>query len=92
MKPQTDLTLDQALDQASPVPDMPEARIHAAALAAFPAGSSLFSGWSARVGAIAASVVLGIGGFMAVQSYQANQKALVADADAFAEQLLSESF
>jgi CHASE2 domain-containing sensor protein len=92
MSAQTDLSLEQVLDHASPVPDMPAARIHAAALDAFPARRSFVSAWAGRAGAIAATIVLGIGGFMAVQTYQSHQKALSADADAFAEQLLSESF
>jgi hypothetical protein len=84
--------LNRVLDQASPVPDMPMAAINASAMAAFPVRSTFMEGWTARIGALAATVVLGFGGFMAVQSYQAHQQALVADADAFAEQLLSESF
>jgi CHASE2 domain-containing sensor protein len=84
--------LNRALDQASPVPDMPAARIHATALAAFPYRKPLIESWTARFGALAATIVLGVGGFIAMQSYQSHQKALVADADAFAEQLLSESF
>jgi hypothetical protein len=82
--------LDGWLDQASPVPDMPMASIHAAAMDAFPRAEPLMNSWTARFGAIAATVVLGLGGFMAVQSYTAHQQAVVADADAFAEALLSE--
>jgi CHASE2 domain-containing sensor protein len=85
-------SLESALDQASLVPDMPAARIHAAAMDAFPSQKPFMQSWTARFGALAATVVLGIGGFMALQSHQANQAALTADADAFAEQLLSESF
>jgi CHASE2 domain-containing sensor protein len=84
--------LNRALDQASTVPDMPMAAIHATAMDAFPARRTFMEGWTARIGALAATVVLGFGGFMAVQSYQSHQQALVADADAFAEQLLNESF
>jgi hypothetical protein len=84
--------LNTALDQASPVPDMPMAAITAAAMDAFPSRKPLIESWTGRIGAIAATVVLGFGGFMAVQSYQSQQKALIADADAFAEQILSESF
>jgi CHASE2 domain-containing sensor protein len=86
------LTLQNALDQASPVPDMPAARIHAAALEAFLSRKPFAHNWTARFGALAATMVLGFGGFWALRSYQANQAALTADADAFAEQLLSESF
>jgi CHASE2 domain-containing sensor protein len=84
--------LARALDHASPVPDMPMASIHSAAMDAFPARKPLIDQWSVRFGALAATVVLGFGGFMALQTYQASQQALTADADAFAEQLLSESF
>lgn len=84
--------LDLALDQASPVPDMPMLAINAAAMDAFPSRKPLVKSWTARMGAIAATVVLGFGGFMAVQTYQSHQKAMIADADAFAEELLSESF
>lgn len=80
-----------ALDQASPVPSMPTA-IHSAAMAAFPSRKSVLSSWTARFGALAATVVLGFGSVFALQSYQAHQAALVADSDAFAEQLLSERF
>jgi hypothetical protein len=37
-------------------------------------------------------VVLGVGGFMAFQSYQSHQQNLAADADEFAEALLSETY
>ncbi len=84
--------LNRALDKASPVPPMPMERIQDAAMAAFPASKSVMDNWTARFGALAATIVLGFGGFMAFQSYQAEQRALVADADAFAEALLSESF
>jgi hypothetical protein len=91
----TDVTndaLNRALDQASPVPEFAAARIQATVMDAFPSHKPVLSSWTMRVGALAATVVLGFGGFMAVQSYQANQRALSADADAFAEALLSESF
>lgn len=84
--------LDLALDQASPVPDMPMLAINAAAMDAFPSRRPYMQSWTARMGAIAATIVIGFGGFMAVQTYQSQQKALIADADAFAEELLSESF
>jgi CHASE2 domain-containing sensor protein len=84
--------LDAWLDQASPVPDMPNARIHGAAMDAFPRAKPMLSSWTTRFGALAATVVLGLGGFMAVQSYQAHQQAVAADADAFAEALLSETY
>ena len=84
--------LNRALHKASPVPAMPMARIEAAAMASFPAPKPFAMTWTGRFGALAATIVLGFGGFMALQSYQSTQKALVADADAFAEQLLSESF
>ena len=87
-----DHALARALDQASPVPDMPSTRLHAAAMHAFPIRKPILQTWGARVGVLAATVVLGIGGFMALQSFQASQKAMLADADAFAEQLLSETF
>ena len=89
-QPQTDL--NHALDQASPVPEMPSVRLHDAAMGAFPGRKLIWQSSSARMGALAATVVLGIGGFMALQTYQANQRAILADADAFAEQLLSETF
>lgn len=92
MRQDENLTLEALLDQASPVPDMPEARIHAAAMDAFATRKPLVNSWTARFGALAATVVLGVGGFMAVQSYQAHQQTVLADADAFAEALLSESY
>jgi hypothetical protein len=84
--------LDAWLDQASPVPYTPTARIHNAAMDAFPRAKPMLASWTARFGALAATVVLGLGGFMAVQSYTAHQQAVAADADAFAEALLSDSF
>jgi hypothetical protein len=84
--------LDAWLDHASPVPDMPTARIHMAAMEAFPRAKPMLASWTARFGALAATVVLGLGGFMAVQSYQTHQQAVAADADAFAEALLSDNF
>jgi hypothetical protein len=84
--------LDAWLDQASPVPDMPTARIHMAAMEAFPRAKPMLASLPARFGALAATVVLGLGGFMAVQSYQTHQQAVAADADAFAEALLSDNF
>lgn len=84
--------LDRALDGASKVPTMHLARIEASALAAFPYRKPFWKSWTMRVSALAATIILGFGGFMAVQSYQADQRALTADADAFAEALLSESF
>lgn len=84
-------SLEAALDQASPVPAMPVA-ISEAVLAAFPARKPILGSWTARVGALAATVVLGFGGMIALQSYQTHQRELVADADAFAEQLLSENY
>ena len=84
--------LNAALDQASPVPDMPSTRIQAAVMDAFPYRKPFLQSWTVRAGALAATLVFGIGSFMALQSYQSYQKAIVADADAFAEQLLSESF
>jgi CHASE2 domain-containing sensor protein len=87
-----DEALDRFLDQASPVPELPMAAIHAAAMAGFPARKPVLDVWAARFGALAATVVLGVGGFMALQSYQSHQKTVMADADAFAEELLSESY
>jgi hypothetical protein len=87
-----EMAINRALDHASPVPEMPKAAIEAVAMAAFPTRKSLLNNWGVRVGALAAAMVLGVGGFMAVQSYQTHQQALMADADAFAAQLLSESF
>jgi hypothetical protein len=84
--------LNRALNKASPVPAMPMARIEAAAMAAFPTRKPFVMAWTGRFGALAATIVLGFGGFVALQSYQSTQKALAADADTFAEQLLSESF
>ena len=84
--------LTRALNQASPVPDMPAERITAAAMDAFPVRKRLFDHWAARFGALAATIVVCFGGFTALQSYQTHQKALVADADTFAEALLSEGF
>jgi hypothetical protein len=86
----TDHHLDAWLDQASPAPEAPMATIHAAAMAAYPHQKSFLARWPARVGAIAATLVLGFGGFMAAQSYQNHQQALAADADAFAAALLEE--
>lgn len=80
--------LDALLDQASPVPDMPLARIHGVAMAAFPQKRAFPVQWAA----LAATIVLGVGGFIAMQSYSANQQALTADADAFAETLVSEAY
>jgi hypothetical protein len=85
-------SLEVLLDQASPVPDAPMEAIHARAMAAFPARKSVLDSWTARFGAIAATVVLGMGGFMGVQSYQAHQQEIAADADVFAEALLSETY
>jgi CHASE2 domain-containing sensor protein len=87
-----DEALNRYLDQASPVPELPMASIHAAAMAGFSARRPVLDVWTARVGALAATVVLGVGGFMALQSYQSHQKTVMADADAFAEELLSESY
>ena len=84
--------LNRAFNQASPVPDMPIARIFAAAMDAFPVRRRLLDHWPARFGALAATFVLCFGGFIALQSYQTYQKALAADADVFAEALLSEGF
>jgi hypothetical protein len=85
--------LDLWLDQASPVPEMPMRAIHSAAMDAFPSAKrSVWQGAAGRFGAIAATVILGIGGFMAVQSYQAHEKAVAADADMFAQALLSETY
>lgn len=83
--------LAAALAHASPVPDMPSARLTAAALAAYDTQfrAQPRSGWVKTFGALAASLVLGIGGFVYYQSWQTEQKALSADADAFAEQLLN---
>lgn len=80
--------LDARLAQASPVPDMPAARIHDAAMAAFPVRRAFPVRWAA----LAATVVLGVGGFMAMQSYTMQQQALTADADAFVEELVSEVY
>jgi hypothetical protein len=87
-----DKVLSVLLNHASPVPEMPTARIEAAAMAAFPTRRAPLDSWTARFGALAATVVLGVGGFMAVQSYQTHQQTVMADADAFAEELLSESY
>jgi hypothetical protein len=84
--------LNRALDKASPVPPMPMERIQNAAMDAFVVPKPMMGGWSVRFGALAATIVLGFGGFMALQSYQFHQKALIADADVFVEQLLSDSF
>ena len=81
--------LADVLNHASPVPDMPVARIEAAAMAAFGAQTAPRHAWVKTFGALAASLVLGVGGFVYYQSWQTEQKALTADADAFAEQLLS---
>lgn len=81
--------LAEVLTHASPVPDMPSARIEAAAMAAFDAQLPRRRAWVTTFGALAASLILGIGGFVYYQSWQSEQKALSADADAFAEQLLS---
>jgi hypothetical protein len=87
-----DEALNLFLDQASPVPELPLESIHAAAMAGFPSRKPVLDVWAARFGALAATVVLGVVGFMAVQSYQSHQKTVMADADAFAEELLSESY
>jgi CHASE2 domain-containing sensor protein len=92
MTQDTNKDLQSWLDQASPVPQMPMARIHSAAMDGFPRAKPLLDSWTARFGALAATVVLGVGGFMAMQSYQSHQQAVAADADAFAEALLSENF
>lgn len=89
--------LDRALDAASPPPDVPSAQIEARALAAFdtqfnPSRKAQMGRWATGLTALAASVVLGFGGFMALQSHSANQQAIATDADDFAEQLLSETF
>ena len=81
--------LADVLNHASPVPEMPAARIEAAAMAAFDAQTAPRPAWVKTFGALAASLVLGVGGFVYYQSWQNEQKALTADADAFAEQLLS---
>ena len=81
--------LTQLLDQAGPVPAMPLARIEAGAMAAFAAHNRRRPSWTLRFGALAATVIFGIGGFVAFQSWQSDQKALHADADAFAEELLT---
>jgi hypothetical protein len=81
--------LAKVLVHASPVPEMPAARIEAAAMAAFSAQAASRPDWVKTFGALAASLVLGVGGFVYYQSWQSEQKALAADADAFAEQLLS---
>lgn len=81
--------LADVLNHASPVPEMPAARIEAAAMAAFDAQRASRHAWVKTFGALAASLVLGVGGFVYYQSWQTEQKALSADADAFAEQLLS---
>ena len=85
-------TLESLLDQASPVPEAPMAAIHARAMASFPAQKPFTQSWTARFGALAATVMLGVGGFMALQSYQSHQQNLAADADEFAEALLSETY
>ena len=81
--------LADVLNHASPVPDMPAARIEAAAMAAFGAQTAPRQTWVKTFGALAATLVLGVGGFIYYQSWLNEQKALTADADAFAEQLLS---
>lgn len=81
--------LADVLNHASPVPEMPTARIEAAAMAAFSARSAPRHAWVKTFSALAASLVLGVGGFVYYQSWQSEQKALTADADAFAEQLIS---
>ncbi|MEN9855777.1 MAG: hypothetical protein RLZZ157_903 [Pseudomonadota bacterium] len=92
-----DGALDRALQAATPPPDMPVAAIHAHAMAAFVAQTQtarppLFKRAPAQWAALAATLVVGLGGFMALQSHSANQQAIATDADAFAEQLLSETF
>lgn len=81
--------LAQALDSASPVPAMPMARLHTAAMAAYDAEMRPRSIWVKTFSALAASLILGVGGFVYYQSWASAQKALTADADAFAEQLLN---
>ena len=81
--------LADVLNHASLVPEMPAARIEAAAMAAFSAQSAPSHALVKTFSALAASLVLGVGGFIYYQSWQTEQKALTADADAFAEQLLS---
>ncbi|MFN7496368.1 MAG: hypothetical protein ACK5XZ_05430 [Hyphomonadaceae bacterium] len=81
--------LADVLNHASPVPEMPAVRIEASAMAAFSAQIAPRHAWVKTFGALAASLVLGVGGFVYYQSWQNEQKALTADADAFAEQLLS---
>lgn len=81
--------LADVLNHASPVPEMPAARIEAGAMAAFSEQMAPRHTWVKTFGALAASLVLGVGGFIYYQSWQNEQKALSADADAFAEQLLS---
>ena len=84
--------LNTALSHASPVPDMPGDRLHSAAMAAFPSSQARpFWGLPVKaLGALAASVIVSVGGFASYQSWQTEQKALSADADAFAAQLLSD--
>jgi predicted negative regulator of RcsB-dependent stress response len=74
------------------VPEAPLGTIHARAMAAFPVRKPILDSWTARFGALAATVVLGVGGFMGVQSYQSHQQAIAADADVFAEAMLSETY
>ena len=81
--------LADVINHASPVPEMPAARIEAAAMAAFSAHAAPRHDWIKTFGALAASLVLGVGGFVYFQSWQSEQKTMAADADAFAEQLLS---
>jgi hypothetical protein len=80
--------LDAILNAATPVPEMPSARILEGAMAAFPAKRSFAKGWAA----LAATLVVGVAGFMALQTYQAHQQTIMADADAFADELVSEVY
>jgi hypothetical protein len=86
------ISLEAMLDEASGVPEAPLDAIHARAMAAFPQRKPLLDSWTARLGALAATIVLGVGGFMGVQSYQSHQQAITADSDEFAEALLSETY
>jgi hypothetical protein len=71
------------------VPAMPLARLEAGAMAAFVAHNPRRPSWTLRFGALAATVIFGLGGFVVFQSWQSDQKAMQADADAFAEELLT---
>ncbi|GIU67592.1 hypothetical protein [Candidatus Phycosocius spiralis] len=84
--------LASLLEQAGPVPTPPLARIEAAAMAAYKAQNLGRPLWPVRLAALAALVIVGFGGFIAFQSWQtsqSNQKAMQADADAFAEELIT---